>query len=1339
MDKKLRQTSSLGDAHMTTKKPALPTSTPSPGVNGRANPYSTTIEPHFRQSEHSKIKKLEPLLTSTYGNTVEKVVQRLPFEIREEVFSVMNMTVLNLDVYKKQAEAANNELAQLKINYRSKLSEIEMLNRKCELYRDQVGILQEKLGALQDDAESRSNYAMRNAKAISRLSSTNRTLMDAFELIADPQAKKTNQGSRNDRSRKRQNIIGNNDMSGHGRTNSPPIALSAISETNQRPATNSLPPTPTANANVKAEEVEGVTSVQRNEKLRGRLLKMAIEHNRVVKTVESLELKIQELRSTLKYTEKRNRQMQLELDELRESHSLASGESNKVASHLNNADKEEADEYQAKSIERMDIRLNTLLNRNAFDPMEGIRVMRNILAHLAKTPSNLIEEDVASHLCNKLLCKLFDVELIAVFLLQPGGTVIHKYTTKGHKREIVQVGSQTSLVDNVLRTGTVRRYNNLKRQKNMYFNPYIDGDESIAPKRIIAVPLRENSSNKVIGVLTLINRQNNVKFTEVDELFAEAFGDLAGGIVSSCLLYKRLCSRAEVLTSILQSSLSLWNAFPEPNTLATHKPLQISEVLFALENCVRDGLRCSNVKGFLVSEFIQLEDGSLLSLEQSATKMKTMKSSLLSLKSTPQHSGVAGLVVNSRKAYCVDNAGSDAIYNPQVDLDPHNDSMVCVPIFNYHGEVIACIQLVRSMFSPAMSFECDNELCEISFETSCEWVSYQLSGLLSYALSCIGQQCCKALITPPPLISTKKVITEAMEMIPAAAEPKRKKRFTHFARAVSLPDEALEYHSSVQKPLASEDDYLFGIMKQTTSTQGSTNAVRLSKQLKPEPRQDIKPFATNSPENEDSPSQHQKDEQHVTDIDNQTYGIVMSSKEKESSIEDILPDYEAVEESDPNVVIRAQSEIDSLGTTTLEIEEVNKEQLQTFDFTSKIVDDDGTGSGMLSAENAAATAASFVTEDSNTVDKQDLLLNEEGLNYQLPAYGDEAITKALFPLDDIFAVDDTASTVEVKTETIVDDSHQAVLLDKVKHDSEYPIIPDNNEVLMLNDEVQPKNEASDHETKEQADNGQYLLEPEEGVCTFPIDVTTTTQPFIPPIPAKEDNDLPSQEVIVDDHQLPADEKYAESPSKDDERKMSEIGDDVQIPAVDVKNIPQLSVPPTPTRVDSERKFPESVPLSAVESKCAPRRSVPPTPPKSANSDPLPGELKNATQRSIPPTPTKLDSGRHVASSENLFGDWIQVAQDNGEHYYYNNVTGESSWTLPEEVHDSNVNVDSYVHNEVRNGDWVQLQDDNGNFYWYNVVNGESAWQLPDMEAEESHGLDESQKSAMSAGGYTIEL
>ena len=72
-----------------------------------------------------------------------------------------------------------------------------------------------------------------------------------------------------------------------------------------------------------------------------------------------------------------------------------------------------------------------------------------------------------------------------------------------------------------------------------------------------------------------------------------------------------------------------------------------------------------------------------------------------------------------------------------------------------------------------------------------------------------------------------------------------------------------------------------------------------------------------------------------------------------------------------------------------------------------------------------------------------------------------------------------------------------------------------------------------------------------------------------------------------------------------------------------------------------------------------------------------------------------------SSNNNNDADWIEALDENGNKYWYNVSTGQTSWDSPASMGQPRVI-----------GDWSEQFDDLGNAYWVNMVTGESSWELP---------------------------
>jgi len=117
--------------------------------------------------------------------------------------------------------------------------------------------------------------------------------------------------------------------------------------------------------------------------------------------------------------------------------------------------------------------------------------------------------------------------------------------------------------------------------------------------------------------------------------------------------------------------------------------------------------------------------------------------------------------------------------------------------------------------------------------------------------------------------------------------------------------------------------------------------------------------------------------------------------------------------------------------------------------------------------------------------------------------------------------------------------------------------------------------------------------------------------------------------------------------------------------------------------------------------------------------------------SRPPTSGKplVDEGgvggdEHMALSSAPY-PWTALVDEEGNTYYVNSETGESTWELPPEAlisldgegggggETAHALGEHSISSNVTHGDWVECYDaETGNLFYSNAVTGESAWELP---------------------------
>jgi hypothetical protein len=84
----------------------------------------------------------------------------------------------------------------------------------------------------------------------------------------------------------------------------------------------------------------------------------------------------------------------------------------------------------------------------------------------------------------------------------------------------------------------------------------------------------------------------------------------------------------------------------------------------------------------------------------------------------------------------------------------------------------------------------------------------------------------------------------------------------------------------------------------------------------------------------------------------------------------------------------------------------------------------------------------------------------------------------------------------------------------------------------------------------------------------------------------------------------------------------------------------------------------------------------------------------------------------TTKERDVFYSWEQVEQEDGTHYFYNTVTGESTWEDPRE---ELMRQEKSSSREIE--DWEANIDGDGRTFYYNMKTGESVWTLPDGLSE----------------------
>jgi signal transduction protein with GAF and PtsI domain len=209
------------------------------------------------------------------------------------------------------------------------------------------------------------------------------------------------------------------------------------------------------------------------------------------------------------------------------------------------------------------------------DAVDTVKLIRRFFFIVATCPSNLEVRYIAAHTVSRDLCDAFEVGVISLYLDAPERPgCMHKYTPRPNRRELVDVTSSPCLVGAVMRHVSPLRLNNLE---DTAYNPLIDGIKGFKVQRMLLMPLIDRISDRVLGVISFINKHENDVFTYCDELFVKIFASMLETALCCCLHHERILGQRELQETLLRVSVDFASTIPSKDSLAVGRPVLIGE------------------------------------------------------------------------------------------------------------------------------------------------------------------------------------------------------------------------------------------------------------------------------------------------------------------------------------------------------------------------------------------------------------------------------------------------------------------------------------------------------------------------------------------------------------------------------------------------------------------------------------------------------------------------------------------------------------------------------------------------------------------------------------------
>ncbi|MCW8983064.1 MAG: GAF domain-containing protein [Gammaproteobacteria bacterium] len=115
--------------------------------------------------------------------------------------------------------------------------------------------------------------------------------------------------------------------------------------------------------------------------------------------------------------------------------------------------------------------------------------------------------------------RLFNCERVSIFLLDPDDNSVWLVCGTGLKERAVHVPKSNSLVGQVIHGGRLLTKTDMEHQHGAH--EQIDHQTGFTSRNAMAAPIYDNSGNKVIGSLELLNKRGGGMFDDEDRRYVE--------------------------------------------------------------------------------------------------------------------------------------------------------------------------------------------------------------------------------------------------------------------------------------------------------------------------------------------------------------------------------------------------------------------------------------------------------------------------------------------------------------------------------------------------------------------------------------------------------------------------------------------------------------------------------------------------------------------------------------------------------------------------------------------------------------------------------------------------
>jgi len=209
------------------------------------------------------------------------------------------------------------------------------------------------------------------------------------------------------------------------------------------------------------------------------------------------------------------------------------------------------------------------------------------------------------------------------------------------------------------------------------FDRSYDKKTGYRTRSILCMPVLSKKSNNIVAVVQLLNKLNETPFNEEDERHFKEFAESLGVILESCNSFYVAARNQKGVAALLKAISSL------------EQSLDLEKTLQSVMEEARQLMQADRSTLWIMDE----EKGELWSRVKMGDSEK-----MLDLHN-PIGSGIVGYVASTGETLNIPDAYQDPRFNPEPDKRTGyvTRNILCMPVFNSEGKLIAVTQLINKV------------------------------------------------------------------------------------------------------------------------------------------------------------------------------------------------------------------------------------------------------------------------------------------------------------------------------------------------------------------------------------------------------------------------------------------------------------------------------------------------------------------------------------------------------------------------------------------------------------------------------------------------------------------